>query len=406
MRKLFVTLFQQIRNSFLKTPRMTTVLTKAQNLGCVVLLDDEEPIRNAFQGLFQDLEISLELKTCKNYSEYNDLMADETLKERVKCLIMDLSNESEEFASKEYQAHQLIKREYDENRIPIFIHSGNLEYYNEFKDEGTVFRVEKSGRSGETICETIKLMHNSSFLEVFCKNGYLESTIMAEIHAAFISQFRADEIEKIIKSIQDVNSQNLQGRVKEVFQRIAVRALYQNLMSTRSAENDTLKIVKLNAIEHFYRRTSSYPVWTGDIFKASRTDEYCIVLTPRCDLENTNAQSLLLSEIVLLNDDKKGDFIKKGKDEGKGELDKHLIDNVLGVSKRFIPKVPQFLGGFVEFKNIFTMSQEAFLSEYERVISLSDEYTNDIVRKFSAYISRGGISVTEYDEARYYFKNF
>lgn len=385
---------------------MKTVQTKEQTLGCVVLLDDEEPIRKAFQGLFQDLEIGLELMTCKNYSEYNDLMENETLKERVKCLIMDLSNESEEFVSKAYQAHQLIKREYDENRIPIFIHSGNLEYYNEFKDEGTVFRVEKSGQSGETICETIKLMQDSSFLEVFCKNGYLESTIMTEIHAAFVSQFRADEIEKIIKSIQDVNSQNIQARVKEVFQRIAVRALYQNLMSTRSAENDTLKIVKLNAIEHFYRRTSSYPIWTGDIFKESRTDEYCIVLTPRCDLENSNTQSLLLSEIVLLNDDKKGDFIKKGKGDGRGELDKHLIDNVLGVSKRFIPKAPQFLGGFVEFKKIFTMSQETFLSKYERVISLSDEYTNDIVRKFSAYISRGGISVTEYDEARYYFKYF
>lgn len=384
---------------------MTTVQTEAQNLGCVVLLDDEEPIRNAFQGLFQDLEISLELKTCKNYSEYNDLMADETLKKRVKCLIMDLSNESKEVISKEYQAHLLIKKEYDENRIPIFIHSGNLEYYDKFQDEGTVFRVAKSGESGEAICNSIKLMQESSFLEVFCRDGYLESRIMAEIHAAFVSQFRSDEIERIIKSIKDVNSQNLQDRVKEVFRRIAIRALYQNLTSTRNEENDTLKVVKLNAIEHFYRRTSSYPVWTGDIFKRKDVSEYCIVLTPRCDLENSNTQSLLLAEIVLVDAKKKEELAKKGKEEGKSELDKHLIDNVLGVSKRFIPGVPQFTGGFVEFKNIFTMTQDAFLGAYERVISLSDEYANDIVRKFSAYISRGGISVTEYDEARYYFKN-
>jgi hypothetical protein len=383
---------------------MSNDQSKSQNSGCVVLLEDEESIRKSFQDLFQDMQIGLELKTCKNYSEYDTLMGDMTLKKRVKCLIMDLSNEPKEVVSKEYQAHQLIKKEYDENRIPIFIHSGNLVYYDKFKDEGTVFRIAKSGESGEAICNTIKLMQESSFLDVFCREGYLESRIMSEVHTAFVSQFRANEIEEIIKSIKDVNSHNLQGRVKEVFQRIAVRALYQNLMSTQSAENDSLKIVKLNAIEHFYRRTSSYPVWTGDIFKVSQADKYCIVLTPRCDLENSNAQSLLLSEIVLLNDAKKGDFIKKGKEVGKGELDKHLIDNVLGASKRFIPKVPQFSGGFVEFKNIFTMSQEAFLNEYERVISLSDEYTNDIIRKFSAYISRGGISVTEYDEARYYFK--
>lgn len=383
---------------------MVNIQTDEQNLGCVILLDDEEPIRTAFQGLFKDLNIGLELRACKNYSEYNDLMGDEVLRKRVRCLIMDLSNEPREVTSKEYQAHQLIKREYDENRIPIFIHSGNLEHYDKFQDEGTVFRVAKSRESGGAICNTIKLMHETSFLEVFCRGGFLENRIMAEIHAAFVGQFRSDEIEKIIKSIKEANSENLQDRVKEVFQRIAVRALYQNLMSTRNAEGDTFKIVKLNAIEHFYRRTSSYPVWTGDIFRKAGTDEFCIVLTPRCDLENSNMQSLLLAEIVLVNASRREEFTRKGKVDGRGELDKHLIDNVLGVSKRFIPGVPQFIGGFVEFKNIFTLTQEAFLRSYERVISLSDEYTNDIVRKFSAYISRGGISVTEYDEARYYFK--
>ncbi len=129
---------------------MTPNEVKEQNLvnGIVVLLDDEEPIRKAFKGLFQDLEIGLELRTCSNYSEYGILMSDEAIKKRVKCLIMDLSNEPKEVDSKAYQAHTLIKKEYDENRIPIFIHSGNLEYYDGFKEEGTVYRVEKSGNSG------------------------------------------------------------------------------------------------------------------------------------------------------------------------------------------------------------------------------------------------------------------
>lgn len=398
---------------------MTTVQTQEQNLGCVVLLDDEEPIRKAFQGLFQDLEIDLELKTCKNYSEYDALMGDVTLKKRVKCLIMDLSNEPKEVVSKDYQAHLLIKKEYDENRIPIFIHSGNLEYYDKFQDEGTVFRVAKSGESGEAICNKIKLMHESSFLDVFCKDGYLDNSIMDEIHAAFVGQFKSDEIEGIINSIKEVNLENYQERVREVFQRIAVRSLFSNLTSSSVGVDDTPIRVRLNAIEHYYRRKNNIlKFWTGDVFRKIGSKESCIILTPRCNLEHQNFKELLCCEVV---DYKQVHFeafgsqkVDKDKGEKKGVLAfrASITDDVtnalIGEVFRFLPPTPQFQGGFVDYRTVFSMTIDEFESTYESspTISLSEELTNDVIRKLTSYLLRGGISETEINEAYHYFEEF
>lgn len=368
---------------------MKTNQVISQDPGLIILLDDEATIRDSFRQLFEDYEIGLEFIACANYSEYNNLM--KRHEKKVKCIIMDLSNEAREFDLKIFDnAYQLIEKEYRENRIPIFIHSGNLDYFDQFPDQGTVFRVRKSGSSAKEICDIIKSMHESSFLDFFCQDGYLERKLMSEIHSAFTTQFKANEIEKIITSIRTANPDNVKNRVVEVFQRIVIRAFYQNLISSQNTD------IKLNTIEHFYRRTSKYPVWTGDIFKNNQNNEYYIVLTPRCDLENSKANSLLLAKVELIDEN--------NRPNSKNFVD-IMQDNVRGLSKRFIPAVPQFSGGFVKFNEIQTISQKEFIESYERVISLSDEYTNEVVRKFSSYISRGGISVTEYEETKHYLND-
>jgi len=394
---------------------MTTSQNDEQKKGCVVLLDDEESIRNAFLGLFDDLSIGLELCTCKNYSEYNDLMRDETFKKRVKCLIIDLSNEYQEIISREYQAHQLIKKEYNENRIPIFIHSGNLEHYDEFKDEGTVFRVVKSANSGVSICEKIQLMHESSFLDIFCKDGHLDSNIMNEIHTAFVNQFKPNEIEGIITSIKSVNTENYQERVREVFQRIAIRALFANLTYSKIGGDDMPVRAKLNSIEHYYRRQNhTLKFWTGDIFKKNESGDACIILTPRCNLEHKKPKELLCCEVIDYQSYHIQAFesqkIDKGEKKGVLALRAGITDNVtnalIGEVFRFLPPTPQFRGGFVDYRTLFSIPIDDFEIKYEPlpVITLSDELTNDVIRKLTGYLLRGGISETEIDEAYHYFE--
>lgn len=373
----------------------------------VILLEDEKDIREGFQKLFADLEIDMDIVLCEKPEDFEAAIVQDDVRDKLKALIMDLSNTKKEATSKTYKAADYIKKEYEENRIPIFIHSGNLHHYNELDDKGTVFKIEKNKDSIQSICEDIKLMRNAGFLDIFCNNGSLDKKIVKELHSAFINQFKNSEIKEIIKSIEVSSEEDLdklKGRASEVFERIAIRSLYANLISAKQSEaENSIVEIKLNSIEHYYRRTSSFDFWTGDIFLNKGTKEMCVVVTPRCNVGHNNFDELLLCKISLLKEDVRNSFLKPTK--GVEEFKKNITDDKkVGDRHRFLPPSPQFTGGYADYKTVFSIKVEDFKTSYSYLISLSDELTNDVVRKLGAYLMRGGISETDLNESLSYLK--
>lgn len=396
---------QRVRSSILYSKRIRLILFIMKDIA--ILLEDEKVVRDGFQQLFADLDIDLDIIPCDKPEEYEKVINQEDVRSRLKVLIMDLSNTIAEAASLKYKAAEYIEKEYNENRIPIFIHSGNLEHYKELEDQGTVFKVEKSKTSIQSICEDIKLMKDSDFLEVFCNNGTLDQKVMTELHKSFINQFKDYEIREIIKSVKSSSGEDadkLKERSKEIFERIAIRSLYANWISAKFSGEDSIVEVKLNSIEHYYRRTSSFDFWTGDVFLNNETQEMCIIVTPRCNVGHNNFDELLLCKISKISEDITKEFlnIKKGLDAFK----KHVTDDKkVGERNRFLPPSPQFIGGFVDFKTIFSIPIENFKGNYSYLISLSDELTNDVIRKLGTYLMRGGISETDFNESLFYLKD-
>lgn len=367
----------------------------------IILLENEEPIIKAFQNQFVDLELKCVLTVCKNFQEYDKALMRAKENYSLRGIVMDLSNTAEEEDSKKYKAAEYIQEEYDFNRIPIFVHSGNLEHYQSLLDKGTVYRIEKGKESIPSICKSIKKMEDSGFLNIFCLGGRLEKKIMLEIHSAFVNQFKAGEIENIIESINSAKPQDPMLRTTEVFERIAIRSLFENWRSARRDETDLIKEILLNSIEHYYRRLSDFEFWTGDIFMMkSEVNTKCIVITPRCNVGHQNFDELLLCKIQGIE----GENLKvlMG-NKGQERLRKNITDHeMVGERYRFLPPTPTFSGGLVDFKTVFSMKAVDFRKLYEIDITLSDELTNDVIRKFAAYSLRGGISETEFKEAHYY----
>lgn len=374
-----------------------------------IILDDEKDVRDSFENLFNDLDIELKLITCSTHKEYENLISQEDIRNQLRVLIMDLSHTLAEVESKTYKADEYIQEEYSKNRIPIFIHSANLQHYTKLEDKGTVFKIPKSKSSTEEICNSIKQMQDSKFLNIFCKGGFLENRIMEEIHTAFVEQFKGNEINQIIESIREVSKKDYEERTKEVFERIGIRAVFENWISTK-LRDENFEEVRLNSIEHYFRRTSDYKIWTGDIFCKKDTDDgFSIILTPRCNAGHENFNEVLLCEITKINDDVIQEYMNPKKGKGLKSFRMGITDDVtnnrIGERFRFLPPTPQFVGGFVDYKTMFTVPLVKFMEENHRVISLSDELTNDVVRKFSAYILRGGISETNFEEAHFYLTN-
>ncbi|RED44710.1 hypothetical protein [Seonamhaeicola aphaedonensis] len=377
--------------------------TSKKNQGVIILLENEKAIRDAFAIAFEDHEIDLHLVQCETPNEYEVSLKKAKEENNLRGLIIDLSNTSIEEDSRVYRASEYIQAEFDHNRIPIFIHSGNLEHYNDLKDKGTVFRTPKSAKSIEGILTSLKKMQDSGFLNIFCLGGELESRIMKEIHSAFVSQFKDKEIEGIIDSIErSCEPENLIGRTHEVFERIALRTVFENLVSASKLEDGNIKEVQLNSIEHYYRRTSDFDFWTGDIFKAKEGNNRCVILTPRCNIGHKNYDELLLCKVQDISEQNLKDLTGR---KGEEKLRKNITDHqIVGERYRFLPPTPQFSGGLVDFKTNFTMSEDSFKELYELELTLSDELTNDVVRKYASYVLRGGISETEFREAHHYVK--
>ncbi len=366
----------------------------------VLILDDDEKVREGFRYKFEDdIDLGLDLIECSSYKEYEDIISQPETKNRIKAFILDLANSPHETDTRSFKAAEYILYQYENNRVPIFVHSANIEHYDELEDKGTVFKVTKDPDSTTNILDSIKLMKEAGFLDIFCVEGSLQRKIMSEIHSAFIEQFKGKDIEEIIKSIKSVHPDDIKHRTIEVFERIAVRAVYQNFIVSKDEDAGS---VKLNAIEHYYRRKRITDYNTGDLFEHIENKQIVFIATPRCNLSHKNYFEILLCQVNSISNEELSAF-KKTENVQKSITD-DVTSKLIGEKRRFLPKTPQFEGGFVEFNKTFSIKAEEMQSLYKYKISLVDDLTNDVIRKLASYLMRGGISDTHYAEAQHYLR--
>jgi len=233
-------------------------------MGKIILFDDETATLDQFRQLFIDFEINNELITCSSLEDYRDKIKNNN--NELRALIVDLAKDKEETIKGDYEITNDLEKNFSLYRVPIFICSGNIKTYDGFLNKGTVFRMDKDRNSMRRICEIIKQFEASGFMEIFAQNGILEQKLISELHEVFTNQFKEDEINEIIESINKSDSKFNSKRIEEIFTRISIRALLNKFLShpIDAAEIDPITV---NAIEHYYRREDSRKFWTGDIFK-------------------------------------------------------------------------------------------------------------------------------------------
>lgn len=362
----------------------------------VLIFDDNTDIIKNFSTAISQMDLNLSVKGYSDSKEFADAINDWNIIKKTRVIIVDLAKNKREEDTHIFEIRNTITGNFNKYRIPLFIHSAFTDYFTDLDGKGTVFKVEKSGTSIKTICEKIKLFHESNFLEIFCSEGILENNYMGELHKAFTEQFKNNEIEKIINSIKETAGDKYQERTAAVFRRIAVRSLFHNLTAATKDEEGKTSEVPLNYVEHYYRRSSSYDVWTGDIFRKKDAEEMLLVMTPRCDINKLTCEQILACKISPLdiNLDKKKEFEKAVRDNPQ----------LTSGSFRILTASPLFEGGEVKYISHITINRQSLIEDYDLVVTLSDELINDVVRKFSAYILRSGVSETEMEEAKRYME--
>lgn len=365
------------------------------NKGIVIHLDNDQKILESSKNLFDQMHIDLEFITCQFEEEFKSVVKERGVE--IKALIFDLlsSDPSDgEINGKDAEFLKYVEESFAQYNTPIFIYSGFLEaIHDQFNDSGNVFKIDKE-QSFEMIVKKIKLFSDSGFLNVFCQSGILEKEILKNLNLSFKSQFKSNEIEEIISSIQaSTDSKNFTTRTIEVFKRIALQSLMFELLTPISSNQDMV-----NPIEHFYRRNNISQVWTGDIWQRKDNSKVVLILTPRCDLATGNTNSLIICDII-----RKDLKLSGNRDKKIEALRKYLTDNIAGNSRRYIPDTPYCRGGFIDFSTHNTILIESFLEDYNYQVTLSDGFANEIISKFASYFLRTGIATINPNEFAYYF---
>lgn len=372
--------------------------------GIVIHLDnDKVGVLDKAKNLFDQYGLELDYIICETKEQFEEVI--KVNQSNVKSLIFDLlSSEPSagEIDEKDAEFFESINKSFSNFNIPIFVYSGYLQaLHGKYDNHGTIFKIDKAEDDINIIFDKISKFYNSGFIDVFSPNGKLIELLNNDLHLSFTKQFSNNsQIEAIIDTIADEGG-STQERVQKVFQRIAIRSLMSALLAPElDSETGNPKIDFLNPVEHYVQRISPYEFWTGDIFMKNDNSKCYIIITPRCDFASKNLDSFLVCDLVV------GDFPNKTNSDGKDKIVKALNDNLLYSGyNRFIPPCPLFEGGKIELSKYKMINKEELSKDFKRIISLSDELTNEILGKFGAYFFRSGINPWDKDEVINYIEN-
>lgn len=362
------------------------------NKGIIIHLDDREQRLAESKNYFEQcgLNNNFELKLFQKREDFEK--AATKYSRDLRCLIFDLWGEihDKEVGRASAKFLEEIKRSYADYNIPIFIYTGHLDKVPpDLQHCGTVFAVDKS-KGINVIYDKIKLFHESGFLEVFCPGGTLEGQLYKDLHMAFTQQFKnGEDLVNIINSVKDsTEAEIFPQRTKRIFKRIAIRSLLSNLISPEVNGKGEIIEEHLSSTEHYITRINPIGIWTGDIFKKREAAEHIYILTPRCNIIRNN--NILYCPFAL------GETIK-----AEDKISKMLQgDPQVSGYDRYLPPSPTFKGGKLLISKFNIISKQEILQNYERIITTSDELTNEILGKFGAYFFRTGITPWDPIEAK------
>lgn len=384
--------------------------------GIITLVEDDMTLQKALKRNIEDIvSPDLEVRCFSTVEEFRIFTKTDEFK-LARVLIFDLANTDSELEGDKFSISKYIDENYENNRVPIIIYSGYLEKFPFFNENGTVFKIEKGGDGPRDVRDLVSLMYKTGFLDIFRIDGLLEREHPKHLHEVFTSQFRNKELQEILTLLHSCHGDECAKRVSAVFQRMALRALVNKLNSAELIDGKQVS-VEVNLLEHFYRRTNlnAIPVWTGDILEHKSTGERVYVMRPKCDLERASLEktpelNVLVCPMAAYPFPTALPTTSDAKDvENRQKLiiDAARHNPAVGYNKlRIIPPSPFYQnsksgkyskGSGVDLSNPMTQTYRALAEDYKYLVTLSDDFVNEIATRFGAFLVRPGI-VAIHDE--------
>ncbi|TSJ47716.1 hypothetical protein [Fluviicola chungangensis] len=361
------------------------------NRGTIIHIDSDQKILDDSKRLFEQVISDINYITIDNQTSFKSEIEQAINDGSLKAVIFDLVGKTagaQELVEGDAEFLNEIEVAFQSYNIPIFIFSASIHLIEDrFNNSGTIYKIDKAEDFKEKVIDPFEMLLSSGFIDVFCPKGILETELHKDLNLAFTKQFfTGEQIRQLISGINSTGT-NI-DRVQKVFKRIAIRSLLSTLLEPETDENGKIKPEFLNPIEHYIQRINSFEFWTGDILEKKDKSELLLILTPRCNVASKSLDELLVCKI-LPNEFPKEIANRTEKDKiGYALTDKPEIAGY----DRYLPPSALFGGGKVILSAYKMVPKTSLTADYERIISLSDELTNEILGKFGSYFFRTGIN--------------
>lgn len=289
------------------------------------------------------------------------------------AVIVDLNLGSGEEAG----GNEIIKKIFNEKRVPIYIVSGTPDAYEEIEELSDKKLLLRKITRGEvdiiTILDDLLKLYDTGLTKILNRKGILDK-VMDEIFLKYS--------ENLVKNLQENN--NLEPEEKE------------NIMSRFCATIISEKLKHLSPKYHpceiYFTPPLKKDLTTGDILIEKASGKKRIVLTPACDLEiradgKRKVNNILIAGIESI------DYIYEN-DNPNNKSKKNIIKDLQAKKHKnyyeYLPINNQD-GQAINFSDLLCLPIAKITEDYNRESSLNETFLKEIIFNFSKYYGRQGI---------------
>jgi len=323
----------------------------------------------------QDFKFSITRK-----SDFDD--AHEALLSRsFDAAIVDLNLKASE--ASEASGNKVLEKIVGDLRFPVFVVSGNLNMLDPvYEDKRSSFlKFYNRVDSNSDIFEEIRNIYSTGITRILGGRGEIESRL-SEIFWNHLANDLDVWINKTISS-------------EKALLRYALSHLneYLDLSSDdRSFYEEAEFYIKPPIREH---------IATGDIIESKNDAFRYIVLSPACDVEVRdivegrpviNAKRITISKLINVD---RGDFLANNiiREETNSSARESIISEIINGKRdkyHFLPEYKDLKSSVTDFQNLYAISFDEYLSDFNRIATVSGSFLKDIQCRFSSYCARQG----------------
>lgn len=335
----------------------------------IIIIEDDKSLQEMYESSIE--EFNIENKECE--IEYSILANDDEIPQllynhHIDAIIVDLDWGT---GSQQNEGNKLVKKIYDDCRVPIFIVSGNLQLLEENYDESPIFKkYQRDEVIVNDLLNEIADLYKTGYTNVlgnFSEIDKMLSKVFWEHMSNVITVWKDQE--------RDFQTQKML--------RFAVTRINEMLTINTDDNHDDY-----DALEFYIRPAIKEAPFTGDII--SYDEKKYIVITAACDMEQGKSDFVVLCQIdfeILEN------LKNRIKDESKAKKAEDQLGKYINNAKaryHLLPPCKLFDGGLVDFQIIRSVDKEDFTERASVIASINPAFNKDIQARFSHYYGRQG----------------